>query len=419
MSALVSLVYPWFSLVGGAFAAGSMILALRMISGALRWVCLTLLAAGGLGYGAAWLLGAPWDLAAVLSLNQWLIAMLVGLTFLRLLPLPARGAARRPTGVRAMAETMLAAHLIGSVVNIAAVSLVGHGLRRHPLSRGDGSLVGFAFALSAFWSPIWVGYAAVAAYAPSAQMWLVSLFGLGLAVMSLGLLLVGLHRAEPTAWGAFSGFALSMDSLRFPALLMGLVLVLRVLLDGPSIVLLVLVAALCLSVLALGLRHGRSAGPLLTRHLKHGVTRIAGEVAVFASAGFFGGGVGLLLSTVEGPDWQLGQSTGVWLAWAGPVLMVGLAVLGVHPLVSLVMFASAALPMGLDPTLFAMAGVIGWGASLPANPLSGLNLLLGGAFGVNVREMVPMNVLWSGAIVLLSLPLLMAFEAAVQGFGQG
>ena len=63
--------------------------------------------------------------------------------------------------------------------------------------------------------------------------------------------------------------------------------------------------------------------------------------------------------------------------------MVGIAALGVHPVITLATAGVWLAPLHPDPNLLAITLLMGWAIGVPANPLSGLHLILQGRYGID------------------------------------
>ena len=82
--------------------------------------------------------------------------------------------------------------------------------------------------------------------------------------------------------------------------------------------------------------------------------------------------------------------------------MTAVSVLGVHPVVTIAISASVLAPLEPNPTLFAMAGLIGWGLQAAGGPLTGLNIIMQGRYGIDSFTLAGWNLKYVGALLLLS-----------------
>ncbi|HUM90245.1 MAG TPA: hypothetical protein PLM32_02530, partial [Candidatus Competibacter sp.] len=63
--------------------------------------------------------------------------------------------------------------------------------------------------------------------------------------------------------------------------------------------------------------------------------------------------------------------------------MIGLATLGVHPIITIAACGAWLAPLHPDPNLLAITLLMAWGIGVPANPLSGLHLMMQGRYGID------------------------------------
>jgi hypothetical protein len=365
-----------------------------------------LLTAGLCGVGAAgiaWgaLHGQPPAWRVILAGNQWLLCMLVGASFLQLAvtPRPAARAGRR--GRAAVWRTLLGMHLFGAVVNIAAVFLVGDRLsRRSGLPWSQAVLLSRSFSAAAFWSPFFAATAVALTYAPRTNIAVLVPLGACVAAFALALSARQVTRLLGDALPDYQGFPLGAATLAVPVALMAMVMAGHAAFpEQPMTVVIALCApALTLAVLAAGDR--RDAARRLAGHVTIRLPSMGGELCLFLSAGVLTAGLSAAASSLGG--WQPLARFGVAEAWVLLVVMVAVSVAGVHPVISIAVAAGLLGPGGYDHTLFALTGLIAWGLVAAGGPLSGLNLVLSGRFGVDTFGMARQNLGYVLAILAIS-----------------
>jgi C4-dicarboxylate transporter len=86
--------------------------------------------------------------------------------------------------------------------------------------------------------------------------------------------------------------------------------------------------------------------------------------------------------------------------------MTLVALVGVHPVISIAAIAAVLGPVISEPTLFAMAGTIAWGTAAAVGPISGLNVFLAGRFGVSGFDVAKRNLPYLFVVLVLALPTL-------------
>lgn len=384
--------------VSAAAAWAGGLLLFHRVGPAQRLQVTAMTAVGALGLLWSELRGAPAPLAQALVANEAILAMLGGVTFLRLIAPPRRGEeAPLPRGRGALVRTLLGLHLFGGIVNASAVIIVGDRLtRRSPLGRLQATVLSRAFSSASFWSPFFAGMGVALTYAPGARLGAVAALGLPLAAVALALTALELSRDRDAA--AFEGYPLQREALGLPAVLAAGVLALHAALPGLSVITLVAALSMALGLLALGLREGAQALPTLREHVVTTLPAMATELALFLSAGVLGVGIAAALgaAAVGLPFTQFGALE-AWLLTAG---MVGLAALGLHPVVGITLSAQLLEPLAPDPQLLALCFVVTWGLGVAVSPFSGLHLMLQGHYGVESHRFARWNLRYVAAMML-------------------
>lgn len=405
VASVVGLAWRPAMLAAGALTWAAATLVVGRLSRRYRITVLLLAAAGVTAIAVGLLHGVPPDWTLVLAGNQPLISMLVAVTFVRLVA-PRGGADQAaPTGKAAVWQTTAAVHAFGSVINITALDIVARRVFRSlPLSRPELMVLSRGYSSGAFWSPFWGAFAAVITYAPTANVPI--LMGTGAALAACALLLSNLQivRAFGPGVEKFRGYPFTLSSLRLPATLIIAVLGLHALLPDVPVAGIIMLCAPTVTIALMTYRHPRRVVPRLAGHARRALPEMAGELAMFLSAGLITAGFGALMQ-VFGLDVPLSQF-GVPQAWLYVLLMVALTGVGVHPVITIALGASLLAPLHPDPTLFAMAGLIAWGMQAAGGPLSGLNVVLHGRFGVDMFRIARWNFTYTLAILVLALPAL-------------
>lgn len=345
---------------------------------------------------AAWLLGQDLPVARLLSQNQGLLALLTAVTFLRLLSLPQAEPLPElaPAGVTGYLKTLLGLHLFGAVINLSALVIVGdrlHGRRR--LGRAQAVLLSRGFSSAAFWSPFFAAMATALTYAPGANLGLVLLFGIPLAAIALAISVFDAWRRDPERLAGFRGYPMRIESLWLPALLALAVVVAHWRLPDWSVLTLVSLLAPGLAMTTLLVRSGwNQARALVCNHLRCSLADMYGELLLFLGAGVLGAGLIALGAALRG-DLPPMAITSASLSLA-LVLMVGVALLGVHPIVSIAAVTAIFGPQA-EPTPMALVFLAAWGIGASAGPLSGIHLLMQGRYGIKGYTMMRWNMAYT------------------------
>ena len=359
-----------------------------------------LLLGGGLAAGL-WGGAQGEELAPVafLQANVDLVALLTGVGFLRLVTVPpAAETGAAETGRWAFLRTLVGTHLLSSVINLSALFIVADRLlpsngRDHrvlmPLAR--------AFSAAAFWSPFFAAMGVALTYAPGASLPVLVLHGLPLAVLALAWTQWEMQRKDAGRLAGFVGYPLRWEALWLPLAMVAGVLLLHALLPGYSIILLVAALAMLLSAVVLTIRVPRRAVARLFGHVATGIPRQAGELTLFLAAGVFAVGVGRLFQAQA--DVLVLSDFHVISAALSMTAMIGLAWIGVHPVISIAMAGAWLEPLALDGNLLGTLFLCVWAIGVVAAPFSGMNLALAGRYGVEARDLLA----WHARYVLVML----------------
>jgi hypothetical protein len=405
LTVAASIVVPEATLVAGAITLVAAAVGLLMVRRVQLVISLALLAVGIAAFLVALALGYSPEVPALLMVNQDLIAMLAAVSFVQLIGSSAESVPGKLTGPKAVWRTAAAVHLLGSVINISAINIIGERLGRGGgLTRANELLLSRSFSAGAFWSPFWGAAAAATAYAPGAKTPVLLVCGLGMAAAALTISISGVVRRFGPGLADYRGYSLTWHALRIPLALVVLVLGSHLLLPDTPIPRLVLVSSLGMTVVALLVASPRSAGRRLVSHARTALPRLATELTLFASAGVLAIGLGAFFAAA---DLELPITRfSLPIAWATTAVMALISLIGVHPVISIAAVAAVIGPLDPDPTLYAMAGMIAWGASAAAGPISGLNIYLNGRFGANNFAIARTNLPYAAAVLTLAGPVL-------------
>ncbi len=389
-----------------------------VVAGALAWsagallakrlstrqkVATTALFAGGL-VSMAWTAAAGHapDWRLILTANQPLIGMLAAVTFLRVLTPSRTSAAVGPTGRSGVWQTMLGLHLFGSVINIPAVDMVGDrfSATQRGLQRGHLLLLSRGFSSAAFWSPFWGAAAAALTYAPAARIEVLMAVGACLAAIALGISGFTIIRAFGPRLSEFRGYPLTLRALTPPLTLVVIVLSAHSALPDVSIIAIITICAPALSVLLVTAATPRAMPRRMAEHSVRHLPAMSSELALFLAAGLLVAGLTPIADRAAG--WLPFDTFTAWEAWGLVGVMAAVSALGVHPVISIAISAGVLAPLEPNPTLFAMAGLIAWGLQAAGGPLTGLNIVLQGRYGIDSFTLARWNLKYVGTLLVLS-----------------
>ena len=217
---------PWPAWPAGLLVWLAAALLLGSLKGAQRRQVRAMFALGLIGLTVGLLRGADLRyLLQALGANQTVIAMLMGVSFLRLVSGgDSDGPDTRPVGKAALIRTLIGGHLIGSVINMSTITIIGDRLSRAgKLSPLQGLVILRGFSTAAFWSPFFAAMGIALISAPGAHMATLVSVGLPAAVLALAYSAWQIHRHPEAAETV--AYPLHLGSLWLPLMLALLVMV--------------------------------------------------------------------------------------------------------------------------------------------------------------------------------------------------
>ncbi len=380
----------------------------RLQAGALAGTGLVLLLAAALVFDAeiAWL--------GILDGNSYVVAMLVGVSFIGLIG-SRRGHAPLPgsavTGRRGTAGTWLGVHLLGAVLNLSTVFMVGDRLRRHgELSLPQLLALNRGLSSAALWSPFFASMGVVMTLAPEMRFASVLAVGLPLGLAAGALSLADLSRRFALA--EVPGYSLSPGSLMMPVAMAVLVLLFHYRLT-PSLSIVSIITFL-LPAVALASNLPRGPRWTLRRVRGHALERLPamrGEISLFLCAGLLTQGLSAFIAAVTGSQWTLFEHFGAPQAALSFLAIVASAVAGLHPIIGVSVLASMLELPGSRQTLFAFVALAAWAVGTSVGPLSGINLSLQGRYGISGGVMMRHNLGYAAALSALVVGAIILLDA--------
>lgn len=340
------------------------------------------LGVAGIVWGA--LHGVPLNPSQILAGNQGLVSLLAAVSFLRLVTCPdaATPDAVPPQGRKALWRTLIGVHLFGAVINLSTVVILGDRMTAYGrLGKRQALVLSRGFAAAAFWSPFFSAMAAALTYAPGAKLGIVILAGLPMAALSLWLTTREIGPDHPHFDAPFIGYPMNFSALWIPGLLVVIVLTLHALIAHWSILAIIALSAPLLTAAILLARESWNAGASLRVHVMQGLASMVNELALFLAAAVLAAGLTSLTYTMSG--WLPFDHFGPLQASLLLTVMVGIATLGVHPVISIAVSGVWLAPLHAEPNLLAITLLMAWAIGVPANPLSGLHLMMQGRYGID------------------------------------
>lgn len=349
----------------------------------------------------------PQYLLKALEANYLVLAMLVGVSFLRLVAMQGvHSDEQLPRGRTALWQTLLGAHLIGSVINISSVLIVGDRLSaRQPLQPVQALVLLRSFSICAFWSPFFAAMGLTLVSAPGAELKTLVLFGLPVALA--GLLFSMWEVARAPAVEQARGYPMHLKALWMPLVLAVLVVICHEIWPAISVLTLVTLISILFAVSWLLLRQKRQGGRRLLNHIHEGLPGLAGEVMLFLAAAVLAAGVA---SSLNAFDLALApEHYGALEACITLLVLILLAFAGMHPVTSVVLVGSILAPSVSDPNLLGLTMLMGWALGVGLSPLSGVQLSLRARYSIPAVQLMRLNRLYAPVMLLVCWAMLWLF----------
>ncbi|PKQ81687.1 hypothetical protein [Aeromonas sobria] len=367
-------------------------------------------------YGAALLLLIfSWWRGASLAAGDWLlpnINMLTMFAAVSTLNLATSGLLTGTTswtGRKGLWSTMASLNLLGAVINLSVLFIIGDRLERNgTLERRQVMVLSRIFCAAAFWSPFFVAMAVALTYAPGLQLSHILPFGILAALLAMGLTA---WQVERLGVADFAGYPLRLQTLGLPVTLALLVLLIKQIWPQLGILAVIALVAPLLALLFMP-KVGRKAA--LKRQVVERFPAIGGQLVLFLGAGLLAAGINSALSVVE---FDMGQGLPLfnhfgWLEASLTLLFILLvAIVGVHPLITISAVAPLLWPLSPDPSLLGMCFLLGWGLATGTSPLSGSNLALASRYNLSAALILRWNLCYGLMMYAIASLLLGAYSA--------
>lgn len=372
----------------------------RIQAGVLIVLGVLMLLVAHFGYGAE----VEWP--AMLQGNTFVVAMLVGVSFISLVGKQQgrkKAQGKRLTGSGGILSTWVGVHFLGTILNLSTVFMVGDRLaQRGPLTTPQLLALNRGLSSAALWSPFFASMGLVISLAPEVQYGQIALVGFPIAMLSG--LLTTLELGRRFDLTEVDGFSLAPRSLMMPVLMAFLVMLFHFLVTPQLSIVSIITFLLPCVALIYNLRDGLHFTLRRIRlHTFNRLPSMRGEVSLFLAAGLLTIGLSTLVTAVAGSDWTLFNQFGAPQAIISFTAITLSALAGLHPIIGVSVLASVLNLQSSEQTLFAFVALSSWAVGTSVGPLSGINLSLQGRYGVSGYRMMKSNLFYAAMMSLLSL----------------
>jgi hypothetical protein len=317
----------------------------------------------------------------------------------------------------------MSAHVLGSLINLAALALLTGTLQR-PMPEDTRKRMVAAimrgFSTAASWSPFFIGITVILTVVPQLSWSQFAPWGIGLALMQLitGFLWDRWRHPQrsmiPQAGRVVGAGQALRRILPLAALLVAVPIGAELLHLPMSVVIVLSVPTIALLWQAIIVRDGQAVDE---RGDFHGmgarvVTGLAGmrtEVLMFLAANILGQGTSRLFEGPQLAAWLQGAGLTGWVAIALLLtVMTAFAALAVHPVVLVVLVGQAIAPhaVHIAPSTMALIMAATWSLGVSVSPLSGLSLYVS---RVSRQGLLQTSVIGTGGYAIAALMVCILF----------
>ncbi len=329
------------------------------------------------------------NIISLFSINQYLIILLIGVGFLRLIATPKNETTLQlPKGKNTFIRTYISLHLFASVINLSALLLIADKFykKTQKLTPLQIVLLTRSFSSDAYWSPFFVAFGAALTFTPKVNLTYVIMSGLTMALVSFLLTYWDIRNDKDIH--AFEGYPLSYQNLILPFSLALLVLGTNHFFPDTKIIVLIALFCIALSLFVLPIKEGfQTAITHFSQHISTELPRMKTEISLFLVAGVFGVSVSTIFQGL-GFDFPFDYFDYKIAAFV-LLVFIALSMVGVHAIISISIFGH--MLQGFDHTLVAITFLMAWATTVSTSPFSGVNLTLQARYGVNTAEVLKLN----------------------------
>ena len=340
------------------------------------------------------------DFVKVFTVNQYLLTLLIGVGFLRLIATPKKDKLTQfPIGKDSFIKTYFGVHLFGSVINLSSLILVADKMyKKSPLTNTQVVLLTRAFASDAYWSPFFVAFAAAITYAPKLDTSIILLNGIVLAFFAFLITYFEVVKNKEFKLDEFRGYPLSFESLYVPFILAILVLVTNYIYPNIRVIVLISTFSIFITLLIFPFKKGLSQSLIkFNNHVIEELPKMKVEIALFLVAGMFGISISSILIglNLDLPfkifDWQIAS---ILL-----FIFIMLAFIGIHPIITIAIIGD--FLGGVNHTLLALTFLMAWSTTVSTSPFSGLNLTIVARYNFDAKEIFRLNIFYAFKMYLI------------------
>jgi hypothetical protein len=321
--------------------------------------------------------------------NIGLISLLAGISYLKLIALPAsESTLSLPKGKKAFLSTLISAHLFSAVINLSALFLFAERIKqKNNLSKPALVLLTRAFSTAAFWSPFFAAMGVAITYAPDASLFQLVIQGVPLAIVAALVTYWQVVKVDNNVIENFQGYPVDIKSFFIPLLLVLGVFVIHTFYPNTSVVLIIAALAIFLTLIITNIRHKpKQAIAKFNGHTINALPKMSSEIILFLSAGLLSFSVATLLTTFDQPlpivDFEYLHAILLLL------IIILLSVFGLHPVISISVSGVILAPLDINHNVLGLIYLSSWSLGMIISPLSGLNVSVANHYSLSFKQII-------------------------------
>lgn len=336
------------------------------------------------------------------TVNQYLLTLLIGVGFLRLIATPKNENLKDlPKGKASFIRTYMGVHFFGSVINMSSLLLVADKMyKKAKLSDAQIVLLTRAFSSDAYWSPFFVAFAAAITYAPNLDTHIIIINGLFLVLIGFMFTFYEITKNDRFELENFRGYPIALETLVLPFSLAFLVLLTNYFVKDLKVIVLIALFSLILAFIVLPIKKGINKSiNIFKSHILEELPKMKVEMSLFLIAGMFGISISSILFGIgielpfEKFDWIIAS---IFLA-----LFIILGFVGIHPIISIAIVGE--FLSGVNHTLLAVAFLMSWATTVSTSPFSGLNLTIVSRYALDSKRVFKLNIIYAVKMYFISV----------------
>ena len=328
------------------------------------------------------------DFERVFTVNQYLLTLLIGVSFLKLITKPKKEkGSKQSLGKKAFLNTYFGVHFFGAVINMSSLIIVADKLyKKADLSKIQIITLTRAFSSDAYWSPFFVAFAAALTYMPNFDKSIVLVNGVFLALIAFIFTYIDVNKKFDIS--EFRGYPINFQTLYIPVILALLVLFTKSNFEELKVIILVATYSLFLTILILLFKN--KASKMFNKLSDFALDELPNmkmELALFLVAGMFGVTFSSLLTgfNISLPFNEFSYIEAIITLF----IFIILAFIGIHPIITIVVVSQ--FLSEFNHTLLAITFLMAWAITVSTSPFSGLNLAIQGRYNILAKDIFKLN----------------------------